>query len=324
LLSRFQVKKIFEVGHVFDDAKATENAIFIGLKSDRNDQDYFFQHLFLSKKRQRDLRLAMISNEDSDINNTVSYSTINNLEKRDFRLFNGKQFLSLINKIEKFPTLGDKDGLTISRGSEGGKNMISLSNTSGKLKPILIPDDIWKFGYKHNDRYFPIKDPLNSKYKKPKIMVIRIRNDSLKDRIIATYDETGYFTLKTIQIINVKNDDKNELKFLLAILNSKLMNFYCTHRLSDDMNKAYLSALRIAYPTNETDLQTRDSIISKVDNLLGINKEIGEIGENVTDRLSELKQKDLEIKSEIDKLVYSLYGLTNKEITLLEIADEVI
>lgn len=282
LLSRFQVKKIFEVGHVFDDAKATENAIFIGLKRDKNNQDYSFQHLFLSKKKQRDVRLAMISNEDSDINNTVSYSTINNLEQRDFRLFNGKQFLSLINKIEKFPTLDKIDGLSISRGSEGGKNMISLSNTSGKLKSILIPDDVWKFGYKYNDRYFPIKDPLNLKYKKPKIMVIRIRNDSLKDRIIATYDETGYFTLKTIQIINVKNDDKKELKFLLAILNSKLMNFYCTHRLSDDMNKAYLSALRIAYPINEPDLQTRDSIISKVDNLLGINKEVGEIGENVT------------------------------------------
>ena len=62
--------------------------------------------------------------------------------------------------------------------------------------------------------------------------VIRIRNDSLKDRIIATYDETGYFTLKTIQIINVKNDNKKELKFLLALLNSKLMNFYCTNCLS--------------------------------------------------------------------------------------------
>jgi type I restriction-modification system DNA methylase subunit len=324
LLSRFQIKKIFEVGHVFDDAKATENAIFIGLKSDRNDQDYFFQHLFLSKKRQRDLRLAMISNEDSDINNTVSYSTINSLENKDFRLFNGKQFLSLINKIEKFPTLGSKDILSISRGSEGGKNMISLSNSSGELKPILIPEDIWKFGYKYNGRYFPIKDPLNLKYKKPKIMVIRIRNDSLKDRIIATYDETGYFTLKTIQIINVKNDNKKELKFLLALLNSKLMNFYCTHRLSDDMNKAYLSALRIAYPTNETDLQTIDSTISKVDTLLEINKEVSEIGENVTDRLTELEQKDLKIKSEIDDLVYSLYGLTKKEITLLEHADEVI
>ncbi len=121
LLSRFKIKKIFEIGHVFDDAKATENAIFIALKSEKDNQDYSFQHLFLSKKKQRDVRLAMISNEDSDINNTVSYSTIDNLEQKDFRLFNGKQFLSLINKIEKFPNLDSIDGVKISRGSEGAK-----------------------------------------------------------------------------------------------------------------------------------------------------------------------------------------------------------
>ncbi len=201
--------------------------------------------------------------------------------------------------------------------------MISLSNTSVKMKPILIPDDIWKFGYKYSKRYFPIKDPLNPKYKKPKIMVIRIRNDSLKDRIIATYDESGYFTLKTIQIINVQDDNKNKLKFLLAILNSKLMNFYCTHRLSDDMNKAYLSALRVPHSTKDSNLQIRDSIVSKVDNLLDINKELSDIKGNVTDRLSELKEKELGIKTDIDKLVYSMYGLTNKEIVLLENADEV-
>ncbi len=324
LLSRFQIKKIFEVGHVFDDAKATENAIFIGLKCEKDHQDYSFQHMFLSKKKQRDVRLAMISNEDSDINNAVSYSTIEDLEQKDFRLFNGSQFLSLINKIEKFPRLDRIDGVKISRGSEGGKNLISLSNTSFKMKPILIPDDIWKFGYRYSNRYFPINDPSSLKYQKPKIMVIRIRNDSLKDRIIASYDESGYFTLKTIQILNVQDDNKNELKFLLAILNSKLMNFYCTHRLSDDMNKAYLSALRVPQPTEKADLQIRDSIVSKVGNLLDINKELNDIKGNVTDRSSELTEKELDIKMDIDKLVYSLYGLTNKEISLLENAEEVI
>ena len=323
LLSRFQIKKIFEVGHVFDDAKATENAIFIGLKNGIENYDYSFKHLFLSKKKERGVRLVMISNEDSDINNTVSYSTIEGLEQKDFRLFNGKEFLSLVNKIEKFPSLGNIDGISISRGSEGGKNLISLSKTSDKMKPILIPDDIWKFGYKYNNRYFPIKDPSSTKYQKPKIMLIRIRNDSLKDRIIASYDESGYFTLKTVQIINVQDDNKNDLKFLLAILNSKLMNFYCTHRLSDDINKAYLLGLRVPQPTKKDDLRIKENIVTKVVSLLNINKELSNLKENVTDRLSELREKELEIKADIDRLVYLLYGLTNKEISLLESADEV-
>lgn len=324
LLSKFQIKKIYEVGHVFDDAKATENAIFLGVKSQGNSSSYSFQHMFLSKKKQRDVRLSMISNENSDISNLVSNRTIHDLEQKDFRLFNGRQFLSLITKIEKFPRVDSIKGVSISRGSEGGKIMVSSSKTSDDMKPVLIPDDVWKYGYKYNGRYFPIKDPSNSKYSKPKIMIIRIRNDSLKDRIIAAYDESKYFTLKTIQIINMEDDDKNELKFLLAILNSKLMNFYCTHRLSDDMNKAYLSALRIPQPSRKTDEKVRDNLISKVEQLLDINKELGLLKENVTDRASELEEKDVQIRTEIDKMVYSIYGLTNNEITLLENADEVI
>jgi hypothetical protein len=62
--------------------------------------------------------------------------------------------------------------------------------------------------------------------------------------------------LKTLQVIVIKDEVEQDLKFILSILDSKLINFWCTNFLVDDMNGEYLEQLpirRIAFTTPEAE-----------------------------------------------------------------------
>ncbi len=111
-------------------------------------------------------------------------------------------------------------------------------------------------------------------YEKPKIVYPDISNDCN-----FTYDENGYFIEMTGFIIP-KAD-----KYLVAVLNSKLINFYFSY-LSAQIRGDYYRFKNIYVNfipihtidfSNPSEKSTHDDLVSLVDHMLALNKQLSEI-----------------------------------------------
>ncbi|OQA31108.1 MAG: Modification methylase PaeR7I [Betaproteobacteria bacterium ADurb.Bin341] len=136
----------------------------------------------------------------------------------------------------------------------------------------------------------------------PKILVQRTRNPRLATRIVATLDaDQGLYGMESI-IFLVPRDSNAPVRFLLAVLNSRLINhLYATKFLNVAVKAEYLKDTPIpaAEPRDEKALDT------------------------LARRILEAKKSNPSadtstLEMEIDKIVYRLYGLTTEEIAIVE------
>ena len=133
---------------------------------------------------------------------------------------------------------------------------------------------------------------------KEKILLQRTRNESLKTRIIASLDNTGIYGMEGIYfIIPLKNDS---LRFLLGILNSKLINYlFATKFLNLAIKADYLKQVRLPN-VSSVEKQKLENLVDSILNAKGK-------GENTS-----------ELESSVDSLIYKMYGLTEEEIRIVE------
>ena len=105
------------------------------------------------------------------------------------------------------------------------------------------------------------------------------------------------------------------LKFILAIINSRLMNRYYRLIYTDvNVKPAYLSEL----PIHEADDSTKRSILNLSNKMLSLNKRLNEIGDKNTLENQKIEQEIKKTDNEIDELVYQLYGITEEEKEIIE------
>ncbi len=117
------------------------------------------------------------------------------------------------------------------------------------------------------------------------------------------YDKEGHFVLNTSYILVGE-----KLKYLLALLNSKLFqfafkNFYQSGGIDGEITIQAIKQIPIVYPTEKQELK--------------INK--------IVEKIILLKEKKLiadttALETQIDQLVYQLYELTEEEIKIIETA----
>ncbi len=133
----------------------------------------------------------------------------------------------------------------------------------GKKKPYLKYGE-WLCRSREN-RYF------NS----PKILIVRLRNKSLKNRLIGTFDDTGFYNRDNYN--NIIQKDKNyEIKYLLALLNSSLLNHWYKNKFDNvNINPDTFRQLPI-YPA---EAQAQAELVEKVDRILSRNAQLNEFRE---------------------------------------------
>ena len=139
-----------------------------------------------------------------------------------------------------------------------------------------------------------------------KLLVQRIRNPLLKQRIVAAYDNEKYINGTGLSNILLKQQEIQavSLKTILAIINSKAVNFWFSHFYHD---------------VNIKPEQLRNIPIPSIS--LAAEKTLS----NFIDQILLAKKLDVDsdtsaLEREIDELVYALYGLTPDEIALIEAA----
>uniref|UniRef100_UPI00112F5334 Eco57I restriction-modification methylase domain-containing protein n=1 Tax=Aliarcobacter cryaerophilus TaxID=28198 RepID=UPI00112F5334 len=164
----------------------------------------------------------------------------------------------------------------------------------------------------------------------PRILVQRIRNPKLKIRIVATFTEKEYYNNPALSNFLSLNNDINELKYILALLNSNMMNWLYRNSFNDvNIKPTDLELL----PIPKIDEESQKPFINLVDEILEAKQKIKDykplldeaIKNNNFDREIALK-KELENlenicstnEKTIDQMVYKLYDLTPDEIKIVE------
>lgn len=150
-----------------------------------------------------------------------------------------------------------------------------------------------------NYKWFEIQDntAYSDEFSKNKLIWIEI-----SDKANFTFDNSGSFLTNSAYFIS-----GNNLKYLLAILNSKLCDYYFFQ------NTAKIAGGRKRY-TKQYVEQNPIPIIPK-------NEQ--KPFETLVDKILEIKEKNpladtSNLEKEIDQLVYELYGLTEEEIKIVE------
>ena len=134
---------------------------------------------------------------------------------------------------------------------------------------------------------------------KEKIMIQRTRNESLKTRIVATLDDTGVYGMEGIYFIIPKHSE-DSLRYLLGILNSKLMNYlFATKFLNLAIKAEYVKQVKLPITSEKQKVQIEELVNAVLQS-----------------KLSDADTSKEE--SEIDLLVYHLYGLTYDEVLIVD------
>jgi hypothetical protein len=126
--------------------------------------------------------------------------------------------------------------------------------------------------------------------------------------IIATYsEETFLFNRSNIAVVE-KDSFSISLKYILGILNSKLMSYYFIKNTAKSVRQMFpkiiLEDLR-KFPIKKGSDTDQQAIINAVDLILSTKK---------SDHAADTSL----LEAEIDRLVYELYGLTEEEIRIVE------
>jgi restriction endonuclease S subunit len=179
-------------------------------------------------------------------------------------------------------------------------------------KPFLEGKDIgryqisWKNRYILFDRNILHRPRPNYVWEsKEKIIIRRIGGGSIA--IHAALDTHQFYTFASINNLLLRQNSGIAYKYLLALLNSRLLNWYYVENFTNrseltvNISRTYLDQLPIVVPPNKL----QEEIMALVDQILSAKNSNQKANTNI-------------LEHQIDQLVYQLYGLTSEEIAIVE------
>jgi hypothetical protein len=239
----------------------------------------------------------------------------------DYRLT--EEGAAIVNRIfEEFPTIesGFEFGVGINTGFIKSE-LVAPRRLDERYHPMVPGTGIARYGSVRTDGWI-MYDPEYVKsrgskgrslpperfFLNDKILIVRTRNLSIPQRIVATIDDTQAFNLNRLSNIIARSD--HSLLGLLGILNSSLFNWLYSTRFYDyEIKPVYL----------------RDSPLADV-NDAGLNAAVSRIVEAKTawaaartnqERAGHARRAGVADR-EVDRIVYGLYGVQKSEIDLIE------
>lgn len=277
---------------------------------------YVFQR---TKNIDNDYNLSVLfpkSTDDLLARNVRSFSYpqvyFNKTKYNRFRLFFDSETKNLISKIDEHSIeLGSiYTGRTGVRSKIGQKNIISKNkDTEFFQKGIISGGQITRYYIKYDGDYININPSLLNSggwdyevIHHPKILLRQTA-----DNLIGTIDVDNYYHLNNVHSFKSKQENGVELEYILAILNSKLMNYFYQKTTLEEGRAMAQTDIEIieSLPIRLADINIKRSIISLVNQILTLKKQN-----------KDADTKDLE--SQIDQRVYTLYGLSDEEKEIVE------
>ena len=202
------------------------------------------------------------------------------------------------------------------------KNFLRSSPKSGDL-PFLLGNSMGR--YELDYKFFANYDDLTivggtrNFYKHVQTPRLLIRRTG--DVLCAVYSSEKELIESTLYILT---STKCHFKYLLGILNSKLLTFYLRQKLITNvqgfpqvlMSQLEQLPIRLINVSDPADKARHDRMVSLVDSMLALYKQLADAKSEAQKGIIQ-RQIDATDR-EIDQLVYELYGLTEEEIAVVE------
>ena len=220
----------------------------------------------------------------------------------------------LISKIEKGNVkLGELCKMKWGTSQSGyGKKKIKVEEYEAlsaedkqKYRPIIQTRDIKKWVIDWKKEYIPT-DIFSNSIKSIVTLPHKIVIARMTLKLQAALDENQFFVGKSTIVFDIKN--LNPI-FLLALLNSRLINFWYVNYFENThlsggyirFDIPYLKKIPIAMPTPKG----QDEIVAAVQRIQKV-------------KATDPKAGTSDLEDQIDRLVYRLYGLSEEEVGIVE------
>ncbi len=198
-------------------------------------------------------------------------------------------------------------------------DLLTKKPSNNLYKKTLVGENIDKYSFTFAGDYVLYDRKLLERarapewFEKKEKLVMRY----IGTKLIAAYDDAQYYAQKSVIVLYPKNNSILDIKYILAIINSNLFQFLYNQKVGKNpyprINLSYLLTL----PFKKSELKDQKEIIVVVDSLIALKRK-----ENQTKQLtsnSEKLNKDVEfLEEKINHLVYKIYGLSKKEIEVIE------
>ncbi len=266
--------------------------------------------------------------KDAFVQNSYSQSSFEKVEHNRFRLFFRPTEKALVDTVEQVPSVKLAGIVKLSSGLIGkqGKDNIVSSKQTGPLwqRGLLSGEEVRKYAITYKGNYINFDhSELKSGFKDARYSEPKLLGRQTGDTLIWGYDEENLLCLNNLHVGNTL-DTPYSLKYVLAILNSRMMNFYYS-----------LIALELGRALAQTDIETldtlpiraidfdspadkkqHDQLVSLVEQMLSLHRALPAQTDPAARTLTTRALAATDAK--IDALVYALYNLSPAEIDLVE------
>lgn len=136
--------------------------------------------------------------------------------------------------------------------------------------------------------------------------------------LVGMLETNQYHNDKTVHVILPKRDYKIDLKYVLGLFNSKLLNYYYSKLVSEE-GRAFAQVKTVnvkRLPYVEAEPKQQAEIIKYVEQLLQLNKDKKNV--NLPNQIEMIENRIEHAESKINQIIYELYDLTTDEIKLIE------
>jgi len=201
---------------------------------------------------------------------------------------------------------------------------VSKTKIDESYKPLLVGGRninrysiAWDEHYLHYDKAGIHSGGDEEKFiVKEKIFFRRV-----SDRLIGALDTNQFYGLHTLVVVTLKEETPFDIRFFLALFNSKLLNFYyqavfaSTKKVFSEIGARQVAQLpvksiNLSIPE---DKKMHDALVALVERMLELNHRLAPIRDTYCNERDELITQIEQTDKEIDTLVYDLYGLTEAE-----------
>jgi len=295
LLDNTKVIQIFDIGLKFRDVRGEQ--IILLVKKEKPTSEH-------------KVEIRMVKDRYKSLFDQPTYKIKQSmfLKFNKILIFNDEEYYSLLDKIASGKTELSKfvNGLIFRGLPIGGNSSFITKEAHNNSEKIIRGKSISKFKIK-NVLYIN-KEALNN-FSEEKLTILKQKKIVLQNifssesGMIAAYDNQGLLSLDTVT--NIIINDNILAKYILCLLNSKLINFYVMYGL---YNRARLT------------MHTDRTYIGKIPIVANLKQEYLKKAIKYADdaireeRVDEIKK----ILRGIDEIVYKIYDLDANEINLVE------
>jgi hypothetical protein len=330
ILNTYQVKNIVRLpDNVFENVTA-ESAITI-IENEKDSNTTIDVIIYDSK-----ININTINPDEAIKHHSINQFEIINSNEFVINLYLTPEVNDILNKIENntTPLLDICDftlGLTPYDKYKGHsekqikeKAFHSDKKINDTYKPLLSGENIQRF-YVNWDgkefiKYGPwLGAPREQRFFTEKRILIRQIVSGNPLRIYAGYTEEEYYNTQIAFNLLLNGRYNVNLKYILGIINSKLMNFYHRNKYLDQSKNVFQKILienAKKFPVKIIDGELYNNVIDFTEQI---------IKENILWHNAKLeKEKDasqrkiIYFDNKIDELVYKIYNLTEEEINIIE------